>query len=52
MTKRDGWTRWVGESEDSRASSGHYRLYWGLGRAETGERLVVLWPDGTRTVRP
>ena len=51
VTAKDRWTRWVGESEDSRASSGHYRLYWGLGRAETLRRLVVRWPDGTRTVR-
>ncbi|MFN8113381.1 MAG: CRTAC1 family protein [Solirubrobacterales bacterium] len=51
ITKRGRSTRWVGESEDSRASSGHYRLYWGLGRVEMVKRLLVLWPDGTRTVR-
>lgn len=51
ITKRGRWTRWVGESEGSSASTGHYRLYWGLGRAEVAERVVVVWPDGSRTVR-
>ena len=41
---------WVGQSEDSRYSSGHYRLYFGLGRARRIERLVVTWPDGKRQV--
>ncbi|MEZ5155948.1 MAG: CRTAC1 family protein [Solirubrobacterales bacterium] len=45
------FARWVGESEGSHESSGHYRLYWGLGRIERLRRLVVIWPDGSRTVR-
>ncbi len=44
-------TAWVGQSEDSHGSSGHYRLYWGLGRAARVERLVVVWPDGSRSKR-
>ncbi len=47
----DRQTGWVGQSEDSRGSSGHYRLYFGLGRAEAADRIVVVWPDGTRSRR-
>jgi hypothetical protein len=40
---------WVGQSEGSRYSSGHYRLYFGLGRKLQAQRIRVFWPDGTRT---
>ncbi len=40
---------WVGESDDSRHSQGHYRLYFGLGKAESVEILQVRWADGART---
>ncbi|MBA2524151.1 MAG: CRTAC1 family protein [Solirubrobacterales bacterium] len=48
-----GWTYgWVGQSDDSRYSSGHYRLYFGLGKERRIEKLQVTWPDGsTRTLR-
>ena len=36
----------VGQSEGSRASQGHYRLYFGLGKNEQIDRLQVTWPDG------
>lgn len=48
--KIDGrWShQWVGQNDDSAYSSGHYRLYWGLGKARMVNRLVVVWPDGSR----
>lgn len=48
QTARGSSWGWVGQSEDSRYSSGHYRLYFGLGRAKEIERLVVTWPDGRK----
>ena len=39
-------TRWVGQSDGSRFGQGHYRLYFGLGRARQARRLRVWWPDG------
>ncbi len=39
-------TRWVGESDGSRYSQGHYRLYFGLGRADRVRKLRVRWPSG------
>lgn len=38
-------TQWVGQSEGSHLSQGHYRLYFGLGSAPSA-RLKVRWPDG------
>jgi hypothetical protein len=40
---------WVGQSEGSRFSSGHYDLYFGLGRAEEVRTIRVWWPDGTQS---
>jgi hypothetical protein len=40
----------TGQSEGSRYSQGHYRLYFGLGQAATAERIRVFWPDGRETV--
>ena len=40
---------WVGESDDSRHSQGHYRLYFGLGKAERVRKLRIRWPDGAKT---
>ena len=40
---------WVGESDDSRRSQGHYRVYFGLGEAESVRKLQIRWPDGART---
>jgi hypothetical protein len=42
-------TAWVGESDTSRFSQGHYRVYFGLGRRARIDRVVVRWPDGQRT---
>jgi len=42
-------TQWVGQNDDSRHSQGHYRLYFGLGKARAARRLVVRWPDGRKT---
>ncbi len=39
---------WVGQSDDSRLSTGHYRLYFGLGVKRGVKRVVVSWPDGTK----
>ncbi len=48
----DRWIQqWVGQNDDARFSSGHYRLYFGLGEERRVERLVVHWPDGTKLVR-
>ena len=40
---------WVGQSEGSRFSSGHYELYFGLGRAREVRAVRVWWPDGSKT---
>lgn len=37
----------VGQSEGSHYSQGHYRLYFGLGRAAQSNRIRVIWADGT-----
>ena len=48
----DGWSYgWVGQSEDSRYSSGHYRVYFGLGERSRIRKLVARWPDGGKVVR-
>ncbi|MBA2523645.1 MAG: CRTAC1 family protein [Solirubrobacterales bacterium] len=40
---------WVGQSDDSHHSQGHYRLYFGLGgHAQVGE-MIVKWPNGNST---
>jgi len=39
---------WVGQSDDSRYSSGHYRLYFGLGTERRIERITITWPNGER----
>ncbi len=39
-------TGWVGQSDGSHLSLGHYRLYFGLGPA-TAASARVTWPDGT-----
>lgn len=38
-------TQWVGQSEGSHLSQGHFRLYFGLGSAASA-RVKVRWPDG------
>lgn len=40
---------WVGESDDSRYSQGHYRVYFGLGDEERVRKLAVRWADGAKT---
>ena len=42
--------QWVGQNDDSRHSSGHYRLYFGLGKERRIDKLVVTWPDGSKRV--
>ena len=42
-------TQWVGQNDDARHSQGHYRLYFGLGKARVARRLVVRWPRGGET---
>jgi len=42
-------TQWVGQNDGSRYGQGHYRLYFGLGRARRAERVTVFWPDGGRS---
>jgi len=42
-------TQWVGQNDDARHSQGHYRLYFGLGRARVVRRLTVRWPGGGET---
>lgn len=39
---------WVGQNDDARLSTGHYRLYFGLGVKRGAKRIVVTWPDGTK----
>jgi hypothetical protein len=42
-------TQWVGQNDDARHSQGHYRLYFGLGRARVVKRLIVRWPGPGET---
>ncbi len=43
-------TAWVGESDSSRLSQGHYRLYFGLGNLKSRVHSVrVNWPNGGHT---
>ena len=45
-------TAWVGESDSSRLSQGHYRLYFGLRKLKAPiHSVVVNWPEGGRTER-
>jgi hypothetical protein len=37
---------YVGLSDGSYYSQGHYRLYFGLGKAGSPKSVSVLWPDG------
>lgn len=41
--------QWVGQNDDARFSSGHNRLYFGLGADRRVDRLTVSWPDGKST---
>jgi len=44
---RDGsQLRYVGHAEGAHYSSGHYRVYFGLGARDHAERLQISWPDG------
>ena len=38
-------TGWIGESETSLRSQGHYRVYFGLGAATEAD-VEIVWPDG------
>ncbi|MGL5082250.1 MAG: CRTAC1 family protein [Microcoleaceae cyanobacterium] len=38
--------QYVGSSEDSYYSQGHYRLYFGLRKQQKPDLLTVTWPDG------
>ena len=40
---------WVGQSDDSRESQGHYRLYFGLGDDDRVRKLAIRWADGARS---
>ncbi|MFQ6037177.1 MAG: CRTAC1 family protein [Candidatus Aminicenantales bacterium] len=40
-------TQVCGASEGAHYSQGHYRVYFGLGKAQKIRALSVLWPDGT-----
>jgi hypothetical protein len=37
----------VGQSEGSRRSQGHYRLYFGLGEDAMVSSIRIHWPDGS-----
>lgn len=51
--RTDSGTRygWVGAAEDSRYSSGHYRIYMGLGEDRKIRKLVARWPDGGKVTK-
>ncbi|WP_088891990.1 CRTAC homolog protein [Leptolyngbya ohadii] len=40
----------VGQSEGSRFSQGHYRLYFGLGQQSVIDSVQVIWTDGTQQI--
>ena len=42
---------WVGQADDSRHGSAHYRIYLGLGEERRVRKLVVRWPDGGKLKR-
>jgi hypothetical protein len=46
-TETSSLTRTVGEVEGSFFSQGHYRLYFGLGKASQPGALQIRWSDGT-----
>jgi hypothetical protein len=39
--------QWVGQNDGSHHSQGHYRLYFGLGKASRAKWVKVRWPDGS-----
>ncbi len=41
---------WVGQSDDSRESQGHYRLYFGVGEDDLIRKLAVRWADGAKSL--
>jgi len=43
-------TDYVGLSEGSYYSQGHYRLYFGLGKTGRPKSVSVLWPDGAADI--
>jgi hypothetical protein len=46
-TSTGSQTSVVGWSEGSHYGMGHYRLYFGLGSADSVDTLSVTWPDGS-----
>ena len=42
-------TQDVGDNEGSKSGQGHYRLYYGLGKAGVADSVEVVWQDGKRT---
>ncbi len=51
--RTDSGTRygWVGASDDSRYSTGHYRIYLGLGEDRRIRKLVAKFPNGNKVVK-
>jgi hypothetical protein len=51
--RTEGKTRraWVGTADGSRFSQGHYRVFAGLGPAQSAE-VTVRWPDGSASRAP
>lgn len=47
--KRRKLTQWVGQNDGARYGSGHYRLYFGLGRKRVARGVTVRWPGGGKT---
>lgn len=50
VTRRGEQFQIVGAGETSRYSQGHYRVYFGLGRAKRVKQLEIRWPNGERTL--
>lgn len=51
VTEDERLTGWIGQNNTNSYGQGNYDLVFGLGTAETAKRVVIAWPDGTKSVR-
>ena len=51
FTEDERLVGWIGQNNTNSYGQGNYDLVFGLGAAETAQRVVVDWPDGSTSVR-